>query len=854
VRLFKFLRQQNAQKTLILLNIPKKEGPMKRTMVLRLIPAAVMASFLALQLNAQTSLQIPVTFYDYHSDGSNPDFEPGLHTCGTVGCITTGPRPNEVADTLDAQGKPVLGTACLFSNRVAKWFRPWQAGDFTIPIYSTAGAYLGDTTILTDTSYTNVVIPDTLTLNAVAGLPGIYQLNSAAFFRLDGKGYGADDPGGQNPPHNFGFAMELHYQFTFQPGLVFSFSGDDDVWVFINGHKVIDLGGIHGPTGVGGTASVSLDTLGGMTAGNKYHFDLFYAERHVTGSDILITTNIFSPAGAIHLYGNNTPPVTPTNPTPLGPLDSANAGQGFPLYVHVFDSLGVWQPSWDSTVVWTLTAQNGMGNPVLTTQTGGSTMLIPEKAFGTVTITATYTQNGKTITTSITVYVNPGRGTHVVIEGDSLAANTRADRPIDTITVDKINSKTVYAVVRDTFGNFVDLAPNAIWLVTDPTIAAVTPGTGKSTSVSELLFGKTTLTVTVSGITPGTATINAVGPNNAIPVTAILLDTNGNGHLDRIDLVYPTNVALSSVLPSARAWVQSAGIISDDGNTPVTLVVDTLIRGGGDTIHIFLTENTGPILETGWPKPTDAHVTLSSAPVTTDQRAFTVDSIVDGAAPVIKNLCFVPAAGGDTLNVLFSEPVTHDNLPGGANSLFTIQSGGVPTGDVATTVLPSGDRYIYIYNANTLTDVDSVKEGTRPLFPLGLCGNVPIIAESHVATNPFTPGKTVIPQIQQDSTHRVTFGTRIEVTLIPAIQGDLVKGRVTGAITIFDAVGNVIVNKAGMAVDVRNPKKPKLFETWDGKTRKGNYAGGGTYMARIEIDDLVSSKTDVVMKAIGVRQ
>jgi hypothetical protein len=187
-----------------------------------------------------------------------------------------------------------------------------------------------------------------------------------------------------------------------------------------------------------------------MTSGNKYHFDLFYAERHVTGSDILITTNIFSPAGTIHLYGNGNPPITSTNPPPLGTLDTANAGKGFPVYVHVFDTAGVWTPKWDSTVVWTITSQNGLGNPVLTTQTGGSTVLIPEKAFGTVTITATYTdpQTGNKLTTTITVWINPGTGTHVVIEADSLAANTRADRPIPVITVDKVTPVTVYAVVR----------------------------------------------------------------------------------------------------------------------------------------------------------------------------------------------------------------------------------------------------------------------------------------------------------------------------------------------------------------------------------------------------------------------
>jgi len=157
--------------------------------------------FLAGAQQFPATITLPVTFYDYHGDGSNPDFEPGLHTCGSVGCATfAGLHLNEVADTLDPQRKPLLGTTPFFSDRVAKWYKPWQQGDNTIPIYSIAGAYLRDTTINTDTSYKNVVIPSTLTFTYVPGSQGLYTYNSQAFFPLDGMGFGGDDPGGQNPP------------------------------------------------------------------------------------------------------------------------------------------------------------------------------------------------------------------------------------------------------------------------------------------------------------------------------------------------------------------------------------------------------------------------------------------------------------------------------------------------------------------------------------------------------------------------------------------------------------------------------------------------------------------------------
>ena len=63
----------------------------------------------------------------------------------------------------------------------------------------------------------------------------------------------------------------------------FTFNGDDDLWIFINGKLAIDLGGVHGRE----TKTVQLDTLAeelGIEPNNTYSFDLFFAERHSTQS------------------------------------------------------------------------------------------------------------------------------------------------------------------------------------------------------------------------------------------------------------------------------------------------------------------------------------------------------------------------------------------------------------------------------------------------------------------------------------------------------------------------------------------------------------------------------------------
>ena len=130
-----------------------------------------------------------------------------------------------------------------------------------------------------DVEGVNESVPLELTL-ALDG--DAYGFRSNSFFPIDDQLFG-----NQGLDHNFHFTLELHTQFAYERGQRFRFSGDDDVWVFIDDELALDLGGVHPSL----TKVVELDTLG-LTPGEVYPLDLFFAERHTDESNFRIETGI----------------------------------------------------------------------------------------------------------------------------------------------------------------------------------------------------------------------------------------------------------------------------------------------------------------------------------------------------------------------------------------------------------------------------------------------------------------------------------------------------------------------------------------------------------------------------------
>lgn len=357
------------------------------------------------------AIWVKVSYYDFHSDRSNPEFE-APHTGGV--------RKGMADSTLDKDRKPVPGKSPYLNYYIKKWFRPFKPDDRTVPVYSPRAPYKSYTdpnnefeqevtyegidTISHDTSFSNFVIYDSLKFELQPD--GMYQFRDDDFFPLDGRGFGSEwnyhcQDSSETGDHNYSFTMELNWKFVMRDGLVFHFNGDDDVWVFINDKLALDLGGIHEAT----RDSIVLDEIEGLQVGKSYTLDVFYAERHSKESHLWITSNIFAPPSNLYIYGKPGEPNTDDNP-PLGSYDTITEGVSLPLYGHIIDSLEQWREEYDSLITWEVSSSE---NGSLSSTIGSATVFTANKANTEVTVTAFFTDpdNGRKSERSIVFYIRP---------------------------------------------------------------------------------------------------------------------------------------------------------------------------------------------------------------------------------------------------------------------------------------------------------------------------------------------------------------------------------------------------------------------------------------------------------------
>lgn len=265
-----------------------------------------------------TRMHMRVIHYDYPSDGRANEFNMPLYANwvqkGMVNTLLTDFTNTDAAWF----GRTSIPKPTRRPNSIAncncglnKWFRLNNGGDFNIPRYDAADAgnpawFANCNNTKFDPSGNNwrnrryydslefVLDPNEGPSTYVFSRMGNYDSGDPkTSWRGDASEYFPIDHAGPDPvrpgnTHNFSFCTELHTTFIHQSGLKFEFTGDDDVWVFINDSLVIDLGGLHPAT----NEIIQLDDLRSLRYGEVYNFDFFQCERHEDRSSSRIVTNI----------------------------------------------------------------------------------------------------------------------------------------------------------------------------------------------------------------------------------------------------------------------------------------------------------------------------------------------------------------------------------------------------------------------------------------------------------------------------------------------------------------------------------------------------------------------------------
>jgi fibro-slime domain-containing protein len=457
------------------------------------------------------TIWIPVIFYDFHPNKTN-DFEMCLNPGGGTRTANnpqgSRPSPDMVLDSISRDRKPIMAAAACISATPAAfpcacglndWFRPSGIGtsnsvkfeqyDTTISgnpaklwhwvgltkstTFSTAkDAFWVGPSWDADDDGANLVYYSTLPFVLTDSSSGLYTFDrrrqNTPFFWLDGKGFG-NEPG---TTHNFAFTMELHHEFTYQGGERFNFSGDDDVWVYINNKLVIDLGGVHNEMNDG----FALDTIAneyGLKKNEKYYLDVFYAERHTTESNCLITTNLIRPT--IDIFQ-----------TISG--DTLEAGDTIPIIGIIKDKAQKRMSELEDSIRWEIIPPTVKdSNDRLLVAQGDSTFLTATRAYRFIYVRGWVydpyvPENIKSDT--VAIWVKPGPDHHIVIEATENPRLNDAD-PLNQITIDSDKNiwEACYSVVRDRFENlslnkFTSSA--TVWKSEDTRIATVTAESGKA--------------------------------------------------------------------------------------------------------------------------------------------------------------------------------------------------------------------------------------------------------------------------------------------------------------------------------------------------------------------------------------
>jgi archaellum component FlaG (FlaF/FlaG flagellin family) len=213
-------------------------------------------------------------------------------------------------------------------------------------------------------------------------------------------------------------------------------------------------------------------------------------------------------------------------------IDTVTAGKFSDLYAKVFAQLK-WLEDYENIsslsnkITWTIvnnvTQQPDLSIAKLTSDSGAHNQIFPMKAFHTVKVTAALQISSGSLNIAlkkdIILYIQPGDPKQLVIESTNdfdKTLNKNKPCPYDPIIMNKTTIvTTAYAILRDSLGNWVRPAKQALWSSDSLQVVSIAPILGSP--------GSDTGTITKGVLPEGTTKIHA---EQTVPVSLKLRGTS----------------------------------------------------------------------------------------------------------------------------------------------------------------------------------------------------------------------------------------------------------------------------------------------------------------------------------------